>query len=153
MLEGPKHDSRRDTESRQTKNMQSPTIDASHAFTPYAAPPQPAVPNPAEPPNPFRSFWMGGYEGADHVNGFGTPLDMMPHSNGHLSTSSKPTIAALPNSASARVRETIGWRTQRRPRPASFDLSPCLNGSRSSAEAPRPAGALDPDALRHAGRM
>ena len=25
---------------------------------------------------PFRSFWMGGYEGADHVNADGLPLDM-----------------------------------------------------------------------------
>ena len=31
----------------------------------------------------FRSFWMGGYEGADHVNSHGVPLDLR-RSNGHL---------------------------------------------------------------------
>ena len=30
----------------------------------------------------FDSFWIGGFEGADHVNGFGQPLDTHAR-NGH----------------------------------------------------------------------
>ena len=32
---------------------------------------------------PLAGFWLGGFEGADHVNGAGTPLDMVAAS-GHL---------------------------------------------------------------------
>ena len=33
--------------------------------------------------HPYRSFWMAGFEGADHRNAHGTPLDLV-RANGHL---------------------------------------------------------------------
>ena len=32
---------------------------------------------------PIRSFWMGGFEGADHLNSHGAALDMT-RANGHI---------------------------------------------------------------------
>ena len=56
----------------------------------------------------FRSFWIGGFEGADHVNGLGIPLD--PNlSNGH-SLRLDEDYAALADLGIRTVRETIGWR-------------------------------------------
>jgi len=56
----------------------------------------------------FDSFWMGGYEGADHVNASGLPLDMA-RASGHLERMDEDHAAAA--AAGLRtVRETIGWR-------------------------------------------
>ena len=33
--------------------------------------------------NPFHSFWMAGYECADHLNVFGTRVDLI-NNTGHL---------------------------------------------------------------------
>jgi beta-glucosidase/6-phospho-beta-glucosidase/beta-galactosidase len=60
----------------------------------------------------FRSFWMGGYEGADHVNSHGVPLQIQL-SNGHAQ------CYELDYAAAARiglrtVRESVGWRSSTR---------------------------------------
>ncbi len=57
---------------------------------------------------PYASFWMAGFEGADHVNAHGTPLDLV-HANGHLEhlDDDYRRIAAL---GLRTVRETVGWR-------------------------------------------
>jgi glycosyltransferase involved in cell wall biosynthesis len=69
---------------------------------------------------PFRSFWMGGYEGADHVNGAGVALDMA-RANGHLDRLDEDyeRAAAL---GLRTVRESIGWRLTETA-PGRFDLS------------------------------
>ncbi len=56
----------------------------------------------------FSSFWMGGFEGADHVNSHGTPLHMNA-SNGHARLFAQD-YAALARLGLHTVRESIGWR-------------------------------------------
>ena len=57
---------------------------------------------------PFRSFWMGGFEGADHLDSRGRPLDMV-RSNGHAEQldADYARAAAL---GLCTLRESIGWR-------------------------------------------
>ena len=75
------------------------------------------------PSSPFQSFWMGGYEGADHINGTGQALDMAMLS-GHLDQleDDHRRAAAL---GIRTVRESIGWRLAE-PTPGCFDLSRAL---------------------------
>ena len=56
----------------------------------------------------FDGFWIGGFEGADHVNGHGRPLDPNRH-NGHRQRADED-YAALRRLGIRTVRETIGWR-------------------------------------------
>jgi len=56
----------------------------------------------------FNSFWMGGFEGADHRNGHGHPLDPN-HRNGHRARLDED-YAALARLGIRVVRESIGWR-------------------------------------------
>lgn len=69
---------------------------------------------------PFRSFWMGGFEGADHINGDGVMLDMN-RSCGHVDR-----LAEDYQQAAARglltVRESIGWRLAE-PAPGRYDFA------------------------------
>ena len=62
----------------------------------------------APTPNPFCSFWMGGYEGADHVNACGQALDMASAS-GHLQRLNEDHRRAA-QAGFGCVRESIGWR-------------------------------------------
>ena len=57
---------------------------------------------------PFRSFWMGGFEGADHLDSRGNPLDMV-RANGHAEQldADYARAAAL---GLCTLRESIGWR-------------------------------------------
>ena len=57
---------------------------------------------------PYRSFWMGGFEGADHRNSAGLPLDMA-RASGHLQRLSED-YAAAARLGLGTVRESIGWR-------------------------------------------
>lgn len=72
----------------------------------------------AEPP--WRAFWMGGFEGADHVNAHGRPLDMV-RDTGHLARldGDYARLAALGVGA---ARESLGWRLCE-PSPHRFDFS------------------------------
>lgn len=56
----------------------------------------------------FRSFWMGGYEGADHVNSHGVALNLNV-SNGHWSQLSED-YARLRAMGIRCIRESVGWR-------------------------------------------
>ena len=58
--------------------------------------------------SPYRSFWMAGFEGADHRNAHGVPLDLVS-ANGHLERVDEDyrKVAALGFGA---VRESVGWR-------------------------------------------
>lgn len=84
----------------------------------------PASPLPAPQPDlPFRSFWMGGYEGADHVNGLQVPQDMAM-ANGHLQQLEEDYAAAAALGLRT-VRESIGWRLCE-PEPGRYDFSRVL---------------------------
>ncbi|CUA82218.1 Glycosyltransferase involved in cell wall bisynthesis [Gulbenkiania indica] len=61
----------------------------------------------------FRSFWMAGFEGADHVNGWGQPLDMAALS-GHAEQVEED-FARLARLGIRTVRESLGWRLCARP--------------------------------------
>ncbi len=57
---------------------------------------------------PWRSFWMGGFEGADHINSRGVPLDMVAASahDQHVAMD----YAQLRAAGLWTVRESVGWR-------------------------------------------
>ena len=78
---------------------------------------------------PCRSFWMGGYEGADHLNGQGTALDMV-RETGHLDRLDEDyrNAAAL---GIRTVRESIGWRLAE-PRAGQGSLERCLHIARTA---------------------
>ncbi|ALV06516.1 hypothetical protein [Roseateles depolymerans] len=61
---------------------------------------------PAAPP--FASFWMGGFEGADHINGRGDALDMV-RATGHADRLDQDYRRARLLGLRV-VRESIGWR-------------------------------------------
>ena len=56
----------------------------------------------------FQSFWMGGYEGADHVNSRGIPLDIN-NWNGHWPQASQD-YSRLACMGIRTIRESVGWR-------------------------------------------
>jgi len=57
---------------------------------------------------PFRSYWMAGYEGADHINRVGNPLSMN-HSTRHAECAYDD-YCLLEQFGIRTVRESIGWR-------------------------------------------
>ena len=67
----------------------------------------------------FQSFWMGGFEGADHVNGLGAPLNPNVR-NGHA-WRIKEDYEALAALGLYTVRESIGWRLIAQRGGAGFD--------------------------------
>jgi hypothetical protein len=60
------------------------------------------------PPLPLASFWIGGFEGADHRNGAGVPLDMAAVT-GHRRRLDDD-YAQLARLGVRTVRESVGWR-------------------------------------------
>lgn len=69
--------------------------------------------------SPYQSFWMGGFEGADHLNVLGEPLDMVT-ATGHLH-SFDADYANLARLGVRTVRESVGWRLCERD--GRFDFS------------------------------
>lgn len=67
-----------------------------------------SAPEDHSPASPFQAFWMGGFEGADHINGLGFPLDMA-RANGHIEHLDEDYRRAAAAGLGA-VRESIGWR-------------------------------------------
>jgi beta-glucosidase/6-phospho-beta-glucosidase/beta-galactosidase len=60
------------------------------------------------PASPFRSFWGAGFEGADHVNGLGAPLDMVrAHGHDELLEGDYRRVAGM---GLRTIRESVGWR-------------------------------------------
>jgi protoporphyrinogen oxidase/glycosyltransferase involved in cell wall biosynthesis len=68
---------------------------------------------------PFATFWQAGYEGADHVNHAGRPLDMNLVT-GHQQRA-REDYALLQQFGIRTVRESIGWRLAERD--GRFDFS------------------------------
>ena len=56
----------------------------------------------------FKSFWIAGFEGADHVNSFGQPLSMN-RANAHWDLI-EDDYRRLADFGIATVRESVGWR-------------------------------------------
>ncbi|MEN3112754.1 hypothetical protein ACFONG_18955 [Uliginosibacterium paludis] len=71
----------------------------------------------------FRSFWMGGFEGADHVNSHGVALDMH-ESCGHAGRIGEDFRLAAVHGLTT-LRESIGWR-RAEPRPGRYDFRRAL---------------------------
>lgn len=69
---------------------------------------------------PLRSFWMGGYEGADHLNTHGVALDMASRT-GHLARLDEDYARAAALGLRS-VRESIGWRLSE-PQPHRYDFT------------------------------
>lgn len=69
---------------------------------------------------PFGSFWMGGFEGADHLNRQGAPLDMA-WASGHLRHLDGDYERAVAHGLRG-VRESVGWRLSECS-PGRFDFS------------------------------
>ncbi len=78
----------------------------------------------------FESFWMAGYEGADHVNGAGTPLSMN-EANRHDSRAYED-YALLSEFGIRTVRESIGWRLVEQN--GHFDFSSILSRLKAAKE-------------------
>jgi len=70
---------------------------------------------------PYKSFWMGGFEGADHVNEQGARLDMVAWS-GHLA-SVESDYEQLAKMDIKTVRESVGWRISQPTIDSHLDLS------------------------------
>jgi hypothetical protein len=70
---------------------------------------------------PLPSFWMGGYEGADHVNGAGEALDLV-RATGHDRRLDADYRDARRLGLRC-VRESIGWRLAERAGGGAWDLS------------------------------
>ncbi len=79
--------------------------------------------------SPFDSFWMGGFEGADHVNGLGAELDMA-RANGHLDQLEADHARAAALGIGC-IRESIGWRLCE-PSPHVFDTERVLRIAQSA---------------------
>ena len=83
---------------------------------------------------PVQAFWIGGYEGADHVNGLGEALDMQAAS-GHLRLLEDDHRRAAALGLGA-VRESIGWRLSE-PRPGEYDFGRALRIAASARSGTR----------------
>ncbi|WP_423600181.1 beta-glucosidase [Roseateles sp. MS654] len=81
------------------------------------------------PQSPFRSFWMGGYEGADHVNGRGDALDMV-RATGHDRFLGQDYRAARALGLRC-LRESVGWRLSERA-PGQWDFSRAVRMARTA---------------------
>lgn len=77
----------------------------------------------------LRSFWMGGFEGADHLDPQLRPLDMAL-AQGHLAQLDED-YARAAGAGLRTVRESIGWRLCETA-PGRFDLSRPLRMARSA---------------------
>ncbi len=78
---------------------------------------------------PVRSFWIGGFEGADHLDAQGRPLDMAA-AHGHLQQLDEDYARAAALGIHT-VRESIGWRLCETA-PGVYDLGRALRMARSA---------------------
>ncbi|MBC7939999.1 MAG: glycosyltransferase [Chitinophagaceae bacterium] len=79
--------------------------------------------------SPFQSFWMGGFEGADHINGNGEALDMAVVS-GHIEQLDEDHRHAAQRGILT-IRESIGWRVSE-PGLGCIDLQRAVRIARSA---------------------
>jgi len=79
---------------------------------------------------PLRSFWMAGFEGADHVNCHGEPLDMA-RITGHAG-GAESDYARLAAFGLRTVRESIGWRVSEPRGRGRFDFGRALTTARAA---------------------
>ena len=74
---------------------------------------------PSTPDSLFHSFWMVGYEGADHLNSAGLPLSM--NQANHHWQQLDADYALLARFGIRTVRESIGWRVTGQQGDAGFE--------------------------------
>ena len=74
--------------------------------------------------SPLKSFWMAGFEGADHVNMHGEPLDMVGIT-GHDAQVDED-YRRLAQRGLGSVRESVGWRLAEPAGGGRFDFSRAL---------------------------
>jgi beta-glucosidase/6-phospho-beta-glucosidase/beta-galactosidase len=79
-----------------------------------------ALPDSSRASSPYRSFWMGGFEGADHVNSHGRALDMA-RATGHVDLLEADYARAKSFGLDC-VRESIGWRLTE-PQPGRYEFA------------------------------
>ncbi|MDI1310345.1 MAG: NAD(P)-binding protein [Methylotenera sp.] len=84
----------------------------------------------AQSANTFASFWMAGYEGADHINGAGISL-AMNEANRHASRAYDDYLL-LSELGIRTVRESIGWRLVEKN--GHFDFSSILLRAKAAKE-------------------
>ena len=75
-------------------------------------------PGASTPAGLFRSFWMAGYEGSDHLNSAGVPLSM--NEANHHWQQLDADYALLARFGIRTVRESIGWRVTEQQGDAGF---------------------------------
>jgi hypothetical protein len=79
--------------------------------------------------SPLHSFWMGGFEGADHLNAAAEPLDMLGRT-AHLELLNGDYLRAREHGLLS-VRESIGWRLAE-PSPGRHDFQRALYIARTA---------------------
>ena len=82
--------------------------------------------------DPFNSFWMAGFEGADHVNLAGLQLDMV-HITGHAEQCADD-YALAATMGMKTVRESVGWRVCAPVSWRSVDFSRLRSTARAAAQ-------------------
>lgn len=75
--------------------------------------------------SPYKSFWMGGFEGADHINGNRDRLDMVRDSGHELHVTED--YSRLSAMGIKTIRESIGWRISQPHKDSQLDLTRALH--------------------------
>lgn len=80
--------------------------------------------------NPYNSFWMGGFEGADHINAKQDRLDMVQGSGHDLHV--EEDYARLAALGIKTVRESIGWRISQPLAESELNLSRAIRFAKAA---------------------
>lgn len=81
---------------------------------------------------PYKSFWMGGFEGADHINGKQDRLDMVRGSGHDLHVNEDYT--RLADMGIKTVRESVGWRISQPTTQSPLDLSRAIRFAKAAKQ-------------------
>jgi beta-glucosidase/6-phospho-beta-glucosidase/beta-galactosidase len=82
--------------------------------------------------NPYKSFWMGGFEGADHINARQDRLDMVQGSGHDVHVDED--YSRLQAVGIETIRESVGWRSSQPTLDSPLDLSRTIHFAESAKE-------------------
>lgn len=82
--------------------------------------------------SPYDSFWMGGFEGADHINAKEDRLDMVGGSGHDLHV--EEDYARLAALGISTVRESVGWRISQPTLGSELDLSRAVRFAKAARQ-------------------